>query len=132
MAIDLGNWQNPLGYTPSWINSDGTANWFTGSGYGSNTNIGTDTAPDVSGLDWAKFGLQTLGGLGNLYMGMKSYGAAKRQLAFQQDAFKKNYNAQAQTLNSQMEDRQRARVASNPTAYESVGSYMDKNKLKTI
>ena len=35
-----------------------------------------------------------------------------------------------QTLNTQMEDRQRARVASNPTAYQSVGDYMNKNGLK--
>lgn len=60
-----------------------------------------------------------------------------KQLSMAEDRFKEskrqfdaNYNAQRQTTNTQLEDRQRARVASNPGAYESVSSYLDKNRIK--
>lgn len=43
--------------------------------------------------------------------------------------FDANYAAQRTTTNSQLEDRQRARVASNPGAYESVSSYMSRNQV---
>ena len=78
------------------------------------------------------FGGMTLGalsGLGNLFMGMQNYGLAKDQLKFQKDAYNKNYAAQKQTTNASLEDRQRARVASNPTAYQSVSDYMTKNGI---
>lgn len=68
-------------------------------------------------------------GLGNLWMGMKNYGLAKDQLAFQKDAYAKNYAAQKQTTNASLEDRQRARVAANPAAYVSVSDYMAKNGI---
>ena len=78
------------------------------------------------------FGGMTLGalsGLGNLFMGMQNYGLAKDQLKFQKDAYNKNYAAQKQTTNASLEDRQRARVASNPNAYASVSDYMTKNGI---
>lgn len=71
-----------------------------------------------------------LQGLGSAYMGMKQYGLAKDQLQFSKDAFNKNYAAQAKMTNSMLEDRQRARMASNPGAYQSVGDYMAKNGIK--
>lgn len=43
--------------------------------------------------------------------------------------FDLNYEAQRKTTNTQLEDRQRARVASNPGAYESVSSYLEKNRV---
>lgn len=59
-----------------------------------------------------------------------------KQLKLAQDQFKEstrqfdqNYAAQRQTTNTQLEDRQRARVASNPDAYESVDSYMKRNRV---
>lgn len=63
------------------------------------------------------------------FMGMKQYGLMKDQLNFQKDAWKQNVANQKKTINTTMEDRQRARVASNPGAYQSVGEYMDKNRL---
>lgn len=83
-------------------------------------------------LDWGKFGLEALGGIAGLYMGMKQYNMAKKQMEQNHQAFKKNFNAQAQTLNTSMEDRQRARIASNPNAYESVDSYMNKNRINKV
>ena len=74
-------------------------------------------------------GLGILQGLGSAYMGMKQYGLAKDQLQFSKDAFNKNYAAQAKMTNASLEDRQRARVASNPGAYQSVGDYMTQNRI---
>lgn len=74
-------------------------------------------------------GMGILQGLGNAYMGMKQYGLMKDQLQFSKDAFNKNFAAQAQTTNTALEDRQRARVASNPGAYQSVGDYMGQNRI---
>ena len=87
------------------------------------TNTGTKT-PGM--LD---YGIGAISGLGNLFMGMKNYGLAKDQLKFQKDAYNKNYAAQVKTTNASLEDRQRARVASNPTAFESVSDYMAKNRI---
>lgn len=66
---------------------------------------------------------------GNAFMGMQQYGMARQALRQSQDQFNKNFAAQRQTLNTAMEDRQRARVASNPGAYESVGEYMERNRI---
>lgn len=72
-------------------------------------------------------GMQALGmlqGLGNLYLGMKNYGLAKDTLNQSKKEFEMNWGAQKNMVNSQLQDRQRARVASNPGAYQSVGDYM--------
>lgn len=100
-------------------------------------------AGDTGGFDWNNFllgdsarpgalqlGLGAMGGIGSLYTGMKSYGMAKKQLQQQNNQFEKNYAAQRSLVNSQLEDRQAARVASNPEAYESESSYMDRNRIK--
>lgn len=71
-----------------------------------------------------------LSALGNSYMGMKQYGLAKQQFAESKRQYNQNYAAQRTLTNSQLEDRQRARVASNAGAYESVGSYMNRNGIK--
>lgn len=99
--------------------------------YGDNSYLG-QPPPQIAGPSWmdiGKFGLNALGGIGSMFMGMKQYGLAKDALTASKEQFQKNYAAQRQTLNTQLEDRQRARVASNPGAYESVGSYMDKNRI---
>lgn len=100
-------------------------NWMKNSGvlssYDKNTGIKTD--------GWGSLGLGAINSAANLIMGMKQYGLAKDQLNFQKDSFAKNYAAQRTSMNTQLEDRQRARVASNAGAYESVGSYMDKNRI---
>lgn len=79
---------------------------------------------------WAGPALQGVSSLANMYMGMKQYGLAKDQLAFQKDSFNKQYDANRTLTNSRLEDRQAARVASNPGAYQSVGDYMNQNKVK--
>lgn len=78
---------------------------------------------------WGGMALGALQGLGSVYMGMKQYGLARDQLQFSKDAFNKNYAAQAKMTNASLMDRQRARVASNPGAYQSVGDYMAQNGI---
>ena len=90
----------------------------------------TDEATGMKNNGWGSAALGLIQGLGGAYMGMKQYGLAKEQLQFSKDAFNKNYAAQAQMTNASMEDRQRARVASNAGAYQSVGDYMAKNGIK--
>lgn len=78
---------------------------------------------------WGGLALGAAQGIGNLFMGMQQYNLAKESLANSKAQFEKNYAAQAQTTNTALEDRQRARVASNAGAYESVDSYMSKHKV---
>ena len=66
----------------------------------------------------------------NAFMGMKQYGLYKDQLAESKRQFGLNYDAQRTTTNTALQDRQIARVASNPGAYESVGAYMQSNGIK--
>jgi len=87
--------------------------------------IGTREQPGAIGL-----GLQAAAGIAGTFMGMKQYGLAKQRLQDQKDQFNMNYAAQRTTTNAQLEDRQRARVAANPNAYESVGVYMDRNRIR--
>ena len=84
--------------------------------------------PDKPG--WGAQALNVASGLGNAWMGMKQYGLAKDQYNLAKEYAAKNYAAQRQTINSSLEDRQRARVASNPGAYQSVGSYMNQWGVK--
>lgn len=95
-------------------------------------NSGFMGSTDKNGMKtdgWGGMALSTVSGLMNAYMGMKQYGLAKQTLAHNKDVFNKNYTAQKQTTNAAFEDRQRARVASNPGAYVSVGDYMKKNGI---
>lgn len=91
------------------------------------------TSTDKNGLTtqgWGGMAFAAGQGLLNAYTGMKQLDLFKDQLAFQKESFNKNYEAQRSTINTQLEDRQRARVASNSGAYQSVGEYMDKNRIK--
>lgn len=104
----------------------GLTDWLKTSGFLGSTDTKT-------GIKTDGFGGMALGvaqGLGNAYMGMKQYGLAKESLAEGKKQFSLNYDAQKATTNSQMEDRQRARVASNSGAYQSVGDYMAQNGIK--
>ena len=75
---------------------------------------------------WGGMALSAASGIGQSLMSMKQYGLMKDQLKEQKRQFDINYAMQKKAFNSQVEDRQRARVASNPGAYESVTDYMKK------
>ena len=75
-------------------------------------------------------GLQAAAGLWGAYNGMQQTKLAKQQMANSLNQWNKSYANQVSSYNTRLEDRQRARVGSNPNAYESVDSYMQKNRLK--
>ncbi len=57
-------------------------------------------------------------------------GLAIGQLNFQKDSFNKDHTNQVQSTNTQLQDRQVARVASNPGVCQSVADYMSQHGLK--
>jgi len=65
----------------------------------------------------------------DIWLGMQKLGLAKDDLKFQKDAFSKQFDTQKTLTNTEMEDRQRARVSFSPAA-ESVDSYMARNRVK--
>jgi hypothetical protein len=91
------------------------------------------TTKDSSGVTtqgWGGIGLGAVQGLSNAFMGMQQYNLAKQQLEEGKRQYDQNYSAQRSTTNAQLEDRQRARVAANPGAYQSVGDYMNQYGVK--
>ena len=106
---------------------------------------GNDTGPNwgvmdrlfgAENQDGSKIGgaampaLQMGTGLLQGYLGLKQLGLAEDQFDESKKQFGLNYDAQRTTTNSQLRDRQKARVASNAGAYESVDSYMKDNQIK--
>ena len=84
---------------------------------------------DANGIKtqgWGDMAMQGIQGLGNSYMAMKQYGLAEDALKEQKRQFNTNFEAQRKMTNSQLSDRQRARVASNEGAYQSEAEYMKK------
>lgn len=140
----MSNWGNGsnlglnlAGYTPSALLTDalpgaGISGIGLGGTAGNASNggflggmIGTKETPGWGGL--------ALGGASALLsgiMGFKQLGLAKKSLAENKRQFNLNFDAQRRTTNSMLEDRQRARVASNPGAYQSVGDYMNQNGVR--
>lgn len=110
----VGNSLTPNAGTPSgW-----QAKWFGGT----NAN-GTGTNGIIPGA------LGAFTGLANAYTGWQQFSLAKEQLAQNKQIFNLNFMNQAKNVNRDLEDRQRARVASNSNAYQSVGDYMKKNSV---
>lgn len=103
----------------------GIGDWAKSSGmFGS-----TDTKTGIKTDGWGNMALGGLQAGAGLYMGMQQYGLAKDQLAEGKRQYNQNYDNQRKMTNSRLEDRQRARVASNSGAYESVDAYMAKNRI---
>lgn len=129
MSVFLQDQLDQQGINSAVGNGAGSAGWGNWGDWGNflfgNTN--NQTGIKTNGALGA--GLGILQGLGSAWMGMKQYGLARDQLQFSKDAFNKNYAAQAKMTNASLEDRQRARVASNASAYQSVGDYMAQNRI---
>lgn len=92
--------------------------------------LSTTNKDGITTEGWGGLALGSLQGLGGAYLGMKQYGLAQDKFKETKRQFNKNYESQKTLTNGQLEDRQRARVASNPGAYASVGDYMKKNGVK--
>lgn len=92
--------------------------------------IGSTDGNGIRTDGWGGLALGVAQGLGSLYLGMQQYNLAKDTLANNKAQFERQYQANKQLTNSNLEDRQRARVASNAGAYQSVGEYMAQNGVK--
>lgn len=82
--------------------------------------------------DWASqnqaalgLGASLINGLFSFSQGRKSMNLLEKQLNNQIETGERNYQSQRQTVNAQLADRQRARVASN-SSYMGVDEYMKK------
>ena len=123
----LGGMTNALSrYVPGFGNGGGAGG---GNSIWSSFLGKTDTKTGIKTDGWGGLALGGAQGMAGAYLGMKQYGMAKQQLEESKRQFNANFAAQRKTLNTAMEDRQAARVASNSEAYESVGSYMNKNRV---
>ena len=81
---------------------------------------------DMSGLQMGQLGLGGVNSLLQGYLGFQDLGLAKKQYQSQLDQFNKQWDANKKLTNASLADRQAARVASNPNAYQSVDDYMKK------
>lgn len=81
----------------------------------------------MTGQGWGGMALGAANGIFNAYMGLKQYGLAKDQFSEARKQFGLNYDAERNTTNSALADRQAARIAANPNGgYASVADYMAK------
>jgi hypothetical protein len=109
-----------------------------GGGWGAGINqwlqesgaLGSTSADGIKTPGWGGMAMGAAQGIGNLWMGMQQYGLAKDTFNENKRQFALNFDASKKTTNSRLEDRQAARVASNPGAYQSVGDYMKKNGIQ--
>lgn len=90
----------------------------------------TKNADGTTDMGWGTSAMGLAQAGVGLYSGLQQYGMAKKQLEEGKRQYDANYAAQKTTTNAQLEDRQRARVASNAGAYDSVGNYMNQNGIK--
>ena len=79
---------------------------------------------------WGGLALGAAQGLFNGYLGLQQLGMAKKAFGENQRQFNLNYDAQKRTTNAALADRQRARLASNPGAYQSEYDYMQQYGVK--
>lgn len=85
-----------------------------------------------TGMTVSGIGQLALGGVNAVlggYLGMKQYGLAKKQLAFQQDAFNKNYEAQRSSYNRDIESRARDMASRERLGDDFVNDYVKKHSV---
>ena len=124
-----GNMQG-LGANPTYT-SVGTALGMDMPSYSQGSNWFSNASNWASqNADLLKSGIGLVtGGLG-AWNGFQQNKLMKESMAQQAGQFREQMNLSKQNINRNLEDRQRARVASNPNAYESVDSYMKKYGVK--
>lgn len=84
----------------------------------------------TNNADLLKAGVGAItGGIG-AWQGMQQNKLMRDNMNMQSNQFREQMDLSKQNINRNIEDRQRARVASNPQAYESVDSYMKKYGVK--
>lgn len=90
---------------------------------------GTNGKTGVSTGGWAPVALGAGQALFGALQGNKATKLAENQFKESVRQFDLNFNAQRKSINTELEDRQRARVASNAGAYEPVSDYLKKNAV---
>ena len=86
---------------------------------------------NIFGKDgWGGMALGAAQGLFSGYLGLQQLGMAEKAFKENQRQFNLNYDAQRRTTNAALADRQRARLASNPGAYQSEYDYMNQYGVK--
>lgn len=100
--------------------------------FSSGSLFGSTEASGKQTSGWAMPAINLVTGLLSMQQGKKAEKFAKSQLAESKRQFDMNYGAQRQSINTELEDRQRARVASagGSGAYEDVNTYLEKNRIK--
>ncbi len=91
--------------------------------------VGGTNADGTKFDGWGSPAIGLLQALNAFSMGNRQMKLAKNAADDARKQFAMNYGAQRQALNTQMEDRYRTLVASNPNR-ESVESYMSRNRIK--
>ena len=99
-------------YQPNGATAGGLSNWMSNN---------TDLLKAGVGLFTGGFGA---------WNGFQQNKLMERNMNMQASQYREQMDLSKSNYNSKLEDRQRARVASNPTAYESVDSYMKKYGAK--
>lgn len=92
--------------------------------------MGTTNKDGIKSEGWGGLALNAVSGIGSAWMGNEKLKLARDTLDQQKKEFDMNWGAQRSTTNASLEDRQRARIASNSGAYQSVGDYMNKYGIK--
>ena len=92
--------------------------------------LGTANNWMSNNADLMKAGVGAItGGIG-AWQGMQQNKLIQKSMQQQAGQFREQMDLSKQNINRNLVDRQRARVASNPVAYESVDSYMKKYGVK--
>lgn len=99
--------------------------WGKDSGFLGSTKDGIKTE------GWGGAALGAANSIFSAYMGMKQYGLAKEQFAFNKDMTTRNFNAQANLTNSHMADRQSARRAAGENVQD-VAGYLNQYGVKKV
>lgn len=88
----------------------------------------TNNMTGITDQGWVSGAFGGLKSIGDMYSSMKQFGLAEDQFEEGKRQYDQNYQAQVKNYNADLEDRQRARVASNSGGYQSVSDYMAKNR----
>lgn len=89
----------------------------------------TDTKTGIKTDGFGGLAIGAASGLMGGYLGMQQLDLARDSAAEAKRQFGMNWDAQRTSTNTSLRDRQAARVASNPGAYQSVGEYMNQNRI---
>lgn len=96
---------------------------------------GSDTGDDdPNALGWniptLKLGFGALNSIGNLYASLQSLSLAKKQFAFQKDAYNQNLTNSIQSYNTALDDKARSRAVMEGQTDAERDAYIEKNSLK--